>query len=490
MKRGLLAIGAFAAIPMARLVANNPSEPLPLARFTGYWAAVVLSVAALLLVVRRVRPSDVDRVAAASAMGLFAVGYLAVALRSAFHLPSILAVDGSVWLAGGLILAAVLVSRSGVVQRSTPLLAVVLLLYPVVEVMAHSVGGDPSRQTIGSEPLEVEPGARPNIYWIVTDGYTGPDVLEHEYGYSEEGAFVSDLERRGFVVADRALAAYPMTHLSMSSTMSMDYLVDSSGNVGDPEPFYETAQGDNTLVATLRSWGYEFDLYPGGLYAASQCTGREDVCLTRVSVDPGDWALLSMTPIASLIKGPWTAARQADYSNPLSILEALDTHVVSEPRFVMAHILSPHPPFYRSGADCQVEDVTFNLGAPWGPPEAYVGAVRCLNVLLEATVDEIIDEDPDAVIVIQGDHGPNLGIAFEQGHDPTSWTDEQIRVRFNVLSAMRLPDGCAVPDPTSLVNTFRVVLGCLAGRDIPLQPIRTFTVNSHPGDVAEIEPPL
>jgi hypothetical protein len=104
-------------------------------------------------------------------------------------------------------------------------------------------------------------------------------------------------------------------------------------------------------------------------------------------------------------------------------------------------------------------------------------------------IERLIEADPEAVIVIQGDHGPNRGIGFEQGHDVSSWTDEQVRIRFNVLSAVRLPEGCQTPEVMSLVNTFRVVLACLSGSEIPLLPIRIFAVNSYPGDVLEIGPP-
>jgi len=490
VKRGLIATAAFAALPIARLVANNPSEALPIGRYAVYWALTVGVIAVALLLVKRANPASADRIATATALSVFAMGYLAVALQSALHIPAILAFDASVWLGVALVLVATLLSRWAFVRNLAPVLAVLLLVYPSVEIVLHSLEPSGDVVDIDSRALDVEPAVTPNIYWIVTDGYTGPSVMVQDYGYQAERAFVAKLEQHGFQVSDHALAAYPMTHLSMSSTLAMDYLAESGDDISDPRPFYETVQGNNALVATLHTWGYKFALYPGGLYAATQCSGLEDVCLNDVSLDSDDWALLSMTPIARLIEGPRTAQRHADLSNPLSILSSLSDHPTPPPRFVVAHLLDPHPPYYRTGDDCRVRNVSFNIGAPWEPDDEYVTAVRCLNELLESMIERVIDADPQAVIVIQGDHGPNRGIGFEQGHDVSSWTDEQVRIRFNVLSAIRLPEGCQTPEVMSLVNTFRVVLACLSGSEIPLLPIRIFAVNSYPGDVLEISPPM
>lgn len=489
LNKGLVAIGAFAALPIARLAANNPSEPLPLTRYAFYWVSVVGPLTLGLYLIRRVRPGIVERAAAATALSVWSLAYLAVAIRSAIHPPAMLRMDASIWLGAALVILAILLSRWVFVRNLLPVLALVLMAYPLAEIAVHRFQESGDLAQIDRQAWDIDPRDTPNIYWIVADGYTGPEVMVHDYGYAAEHAFLATLEDHGFDVSDRALAAYPMTHLSMSSTLAMDYLAETGDDISNPHPFYETVQGDNPVVATLRSWGYQFALYPGGLYAATQCTGLEDACLNNVSLDSSDWALLSMTPIASLIEGPRTAQRHADMSSPLSVLKSLEDHPTQAPRFVVAHLLDPHPPYYRSGDDCSVRNVSFNLGAPWEPDEDYVNAVRCLNELLDAMVEHLIEIDPDAVIVIQGDHGPNRGVGFEQGHDVSSWSDEQMRVRFNVLSAMRVPKGCDVPEMMSLVNTFRVVLSCLSGEAIPLLPIRTFTVNSYPGDVWEVGPP-
>lgn len=489
MRRGIWAIAGFAALPFARLIANNPGEPFPVVRFAVYWLLIVILLGNAILIVGRFRPGEVDRFGSALAFSIFAITYLAVVLRDILALPRTFGLDGSVWLAVALVVVAVLVSRWEVVHNLAPVVALLLLLYPVSEVLL-AIGSPPAEFAItDAKPLNLVPIETPNVYWLVADGYGRADMLAEEYGETVQDQFLSYLVSRGFQVSDGAVTAYPMTHLSIASTLSMDYVVKEGDDISDLRPLYDMVQGENVVVATLRSWGYSYAMYPGDLFSATQCGGWEDVCLERTLISPADWALLSMTPFASLLEGPTTASTHAELSNPLRILETLDQHQPERPMFVQAHLISPHPPYFLNGPECEIQDVSMDLSADWGSDEEYLGAVRCLNAQLVETIDRLIAADPDAVIILQGDHGPNRGIHFTGGHDVASWTDTQIRVRFSVLSAARLPEGCKVASDLALANTFRIVFSCLSGQPISLLPTRTWTVSANPYEILEIEPP-
>lgn len=70
---------------------------------------------------------------------MFSIAYSAVAFRSSLQVPAILTIDGSVWVAAGLIAVAVFLSRSQFVRRLLPVLAVALLAYPITEIVVHTV---------------------------------------------------------------------------------------------------------------------------------------------------------------------------------------------------------------------------------------------------------------------------------------------------------------------------------------------------------------
>jgi hypothetical protein len=153
----------------------------------------------------------------------------------------------------------------------------------------------------------------------------------------------------------------------------------------------------------------------------------------------------------------------------------------------MIHLINPHPPYYRTGEQCILQDVSYNLRLFYGDTE-YVEAVKCLNVQLLVAVDRILASDSEAVIILQGDHGPLQGLSVADA-DLSDWTPEQILTRFGVLNAMRLPSGCQPPPDMNLVNTFRVVFDCISVEEVSLLPTRTWLANSYPGDIKEIDPP-
>lgn len=124
--------------------------------------------------------------------------------------------------------------------------------------------------------------------------------------------------------------------------------------------------------------------------------------------------------------------------------------------------------------------------APYGREE-YVDAIGCLNRRLLETIDEIQARDEEAIIILQGDHGPaQFGI---HGAPIDRWAAHDLWVRFGVLHAMRLPGGCTAPDDMALVNTFRVVFDCIAVEEVALHRSRAWLVNVFPGAHKEVTPP-
>jgi hypothetical protein len=63
----------------------------------------------------------------------------------------------------------------------------------------------------------------PNVYWIVLDGYPRRDVLQEFFDF-DNGAFVERLKGLNFSVYDRAVASFPETAFSISSTLAMGFL--------------------------------------------------------------------------------------------------------------------------------------------------------------------------------------------------------------------------------------------------------------------------
>jgi hypothetical protein len=100
---------------------------------------------------------------------------------------------------------------------------------------------------------------KPDIYYLVLDGYPRSDVLKRMYKY-DNSQFTAYLKGRGFILPGNNHSNYGMTIPSISSTLNMDYLDSFSPGLENSyfwwlmEPFIDRSR----TRAFLESQGYKF----------------------------------------------------------------------------------------------------------------------------------------------------------------------------------------------------------------------------------------
>lgn len=487
MRRGEYSIGVFAALPFLTLVASNPGNSFPWMRMLVSWGTIVGLGVLVISLVRRRNPSLSERLTPAVALTIYAFGQLANDVTKALDLRDILGLSGAIWIFAAIVLVSVLVSRWKITRSFAAILGTLLLTAGLLAV----VGGGQllsagTARAVGPSDLELEQDKTLNVYWFILDGYGRGDVLETYYGDPRQADFLEALDSRGFSVSSKAFSAYPMTYLSIASTLAASYVASEGTDIHDQETFMQLAQEGGSVLKTFRSWGYSYLLWPGDGFPGTGCVGLEDTCLRPDSwVEEPERAMLQMTPLASLME--LTSPREHfTRSDPLAAVDAVLRVDETTPTFALIHLINPHPPHYQAGPGCEFQDVPFRLGAIYGVSE-YVDSVRCLNIRLLDAVDRIIKHDEQAVVVLQGDHGPSWSLAIHTD-GLAKWNQKEIQIRFGVLSAMRLPDGCGPPDTMSLPNTFRVVFDCLSSDEVPLLQNRMWIANQTPGHLREVDP--
>jgi hypothetical protein len=76
-----------------------------------------------------------------------------------------------------------------------------------------------------STPLPAATGpvsAKPDIYYLVFDRYTSPEVLKANFNFDNSG-ITNFLAEQGFTTRSQAYSNYPFTTPSIASTLSMHY---------------------------------------------------------------------------------------------------------------------------------------------------------------------------------------------------------------------------------------------------------------------------
>ena len=306
----------------------------------------------------------------------------------------------------------------------------------------------------------------PNIYFIVCDSYPRADYLKSYFGL-DNTPFLDGLRERGFYVADRSLSNYPNTMPSLASTLNLEYLDNAMAPGGWDEYYPELIprMQDNLVVRTLRARGYEYVAIASGLFPTDM-TGADRY------IHPGDKPyteyqqhLIDITPVRSIFNRMKKPHHHRLVPFVFDTLERLRRD--ERPMFVFAHVLLPHLPH---GYDAEG-----NIRLDYPPyKEGWREMTELVNRRLTEIVDTIQREEPNSIIIIEGDHGPRTSWQDANTMDLLPWEgtwDEYVLDRCANLSTCYFPDrqyeGLLYPEITP-VNTFRVIFNKYFGANYEL----------------------
>ena len=341
---------------------------------------------------------------------------------------------------------------------------------------------------------------KPDIYYLILDGLARVDVFDKIYGF-DFSDFNETLSKDGFVVADRALSAHPMTWLSIPAVLDQGYQA-YPGPRGRPSTHFLTNRimgGDNLTHEELAAQGYRFVTATegGGPFCDLSLSPIRELTTCLVQGNSIDAAirlqLAEMTPLHGLanrgllpgIFRRWLAAEDLRWTGEgaagriflvddlLKVVATVKQENGPVPVFVLAHMLHPHPPFTLDSECGPSSHPGFTPSvAAWDDLVGLRMGAECTQKQILELVDKV---DRDSVIILQSDHGPARGVLIS-GDYVESIPVEDLWTRASVYSAVRLPERCRdrVSDTYAGVNTFRVVFGCLSDRTRMLEPVQSF----------------
>lgn len=313
-------------------------------------------------------------------------------------------------------------------------------------------------------------GEKPDIYYIVFDGYGRADILDELYDY-DNSDFIERLQARGFLVPLHARSNYHKTALSIPSTLNMNYVSDILPELQDKNTYYWWLMAPlidrSDVRRMLENIGYRS-------YSITTGWGLTDNPSTDFYYQPyplvvNDFEsmILSITPmnfISPLLSRIAYFPSFDDHRDLILYNFSTLTEISKDddPKFVFAHIISPHPPFvfdengesltpYYKYSFNDANDIALTDGEYH---EGYVKQLQFLNKQIEILVDEIlINSKTPPIIILQADHGPGMLTDFR------SSANTCLKERFSIFAAYYLPgiSGDVIPKDITPVNLFRIV---------------------------------
>ena len=96
----------------------------------------------------------------------------------------------------------------------------------------------------------------------------------------------------------------------------------------------------------------------------------------------------------------------------------------------------------------------------------YNQSVSCTITKIEHFLNSILSIDPSAIIILQGDHGPNFNYDFNL--HPNSMDRITLRERFSIHNSIRLPERCDFDANTIIgnVETINIVINCISNEEV------------------------
>lgn len=390
---------------------------------------------------------------------------------------TVVALTASAWRWKSLILPTRFLNAASVVLIVLSLGTIIQTSYRI----QRSVSSNHARTALAATTQS--PERLPDVFYIILDGYGRADELERNFGIDNQ-PFLKKLEDSGFIVCNESYANYCQTEISLASSLNMGYIEDffqPSKNPIVDRAVLDQSIDESTVAKEFKERGYVYVGITTGFPALEFKSA--DITLPREQQHMLLSAtLIQMTPLRAsgrIIMSQFDERRQMLRSG----IDALGSLARRgpRPRFVVAHILAPHPPFVfgpngeekRPKTQFAYADGSHffdNGGTGQGYREGYRDQIQWLNKVLIPELDAILEVKPTPIVVLQGDHGSKLKL------DQESASRSDLKEVFGNLMAVRVPESMRERIPMNLtpVNLFRILLGRLFGIDLPMLANRSF----------------
>ncbi|HEX9739241.1 MAG TPA: sulfatase-like hydrolase/transferase [Ignavibacteriaceae bacterium] len=300
----------------------------------------------------------------------------------------------------------------------------------------------------------VDATEKPDIYFILLDGYTGFSGLKKLWDY-DNNELKSFFTENNFFFPQNGRCVYNVTNYSMASTFNMTELIYSRDDLYSKGNYLLLAHfiKHNPAVKFLYKSGYNFynfsfwdindknkfyeDIYflrRGNIYQARTLYGHLYEIYNEKFADMAE-------------------------INPEIFNRVKEIHQSSgdKPKFIYAHITMPHPPYYFD-ADGNRKDYAYS--GDQKDKHKYLEQLKYTNKLLINTLSSILNSDkPKPVIIVQGDHG----FRSYEGKDKRD-------IEYSVLNCFYFPDKdySMMNDSLKTINTFRIIFNKYFNRNFEL----------------------
>ena len=296
------------------------------------------------------------------------------------------------------------------------------------------------------------PGAlaeKPNVYHIILDEYTDNEILLKKFGY-DNGKFLEFLNKNGFYMPDKSFSTFRSTSNELNLILNMDYPI-RSGWVSDAYQDLKT----NKVMSTFSDQNYSVIETNSAMRWKDFSDVDTHLCY---DVDFINSEFLDQVLRKSIIKY-FMEQHQTDTRRDMVRCTFNELNEIalqsSGPTYVFAHLYVPHPPFIfgPNGENVTPDHSEISGLQSWENPQGYLNQLIYATNEISMVITNIVENDPNAIIIIQGDTGTMTGL------DADCCTINDVSDLYqthSILYAVRMPTVNNFEDAIP-ANTYRII---------------------------------
>ena len=346
--------------------------------------------------------------------------------------------------------------------------------------------GSVYQDTERSSLKNLEFNEKPDIYFVVLDGYPNLDIAKKYYSYDVQKVY-SLFNENNIEVFGSSTTPYNRTINTLSSLFEMEYLfLPPSMAFSERENITAGFENSNSLFEKiLRHNGYQLVKYGSKAFCSTSDICLNDQFSSLNTKNTVYFDLMLETPLKIFIEKEWIDTKYfsvlgcsdncIESSIDASIVEITKSfNSVNRPIFAFIHLVNSHDP-YILNSKCEISDTpSYKLAKD--DPEQFNENLDCTYSEMEKLIDLLnLNED---ILIIQSDHGPQYEVMKNVvGKNVETFNEDQLLNRFKTISASNINNFCANKTKDfSSINTFRVVINCLTNEDLAMRKERSFII--------------
>ncbi len=260
------------------------------------------------------------------------------------------------------------------------LVSMIALLFPIVTIVRSwkVIGNNFDEEfsfelEINTDIHQINGSMKLDIYYFVLDAYGREDILEEFYAY-DNSTFTNQLKDYGFYIARDSRSNYSNTSSSLASSLNMTYLdqgLDLPSDDLQCARHLAQAIASSKVITILRELGYQIVSFETGFRSTEIVNADLYLHTTNNRLNAFENLLLQNSflslifDLSSTFNGPFEYPNYSAHRDRIAFtLDKISKLTPqSQPRFVFAHIIAPHPPFvFNATGEAVDQRIPFGIG--------------------------------------------------------------------------------------------------------------------------------